>query len=59
MTEIRRERLNIAMICDPIGNNKSGVVVSSLRFGRLLKERGSCYFYRRAIQRAQRKQLPS
>jgi len=40
MTEIRRERLNIAMICDPIGNNKSGVVVSSLRFGRLLKERG-------------------
>ncbi len=28
------------MICDPIGNNKSGVVVSTLRFGKLLKERG-------------------
>ncbi len=33
-------KLNIAMICDPIGNNKSGVVVSTLRFGKLLKERG-------------------
>lgn len=28
------------MVCDPIGNNKSGVVVSTLRFGRLLKDRG-------------------
>jgi len=28
------------MVCDPIGNNKSGVVVSTLRFGKLLKERG-------------------
>jgi len=28
------------MICDPIGNNKSGVVVSTLRFAKLLKERG-------------------
>lgn len=34
------EKLNIAMICDPIGSNKSGVVVSTLRFSRLLKERG-------------------
>lgn len=33
-------KLNIAMICDPIGSNKSGVVVSTLRFGKLLKERG-------------------
>ena len=33
-------KLNIAMICDPIGNNKSGVVVSTLRFAKLLKERG-------------------
>jgi len=35
-----RKKLNIAMVCDPIGNNKSGVVVSTLRFARLLKERG-------------------
>lgn len=28
------------MVCDPIGSNKSGVVVSTLRFGKLLKERG-------------------
>ena len=28
------------MICDPIGGNKSGVVVSTLRFARLLRERG-------------------
>ncbi len=34
------KKLNIAMVCDPIGNNKSGVVVSTLRFGKLLKERG-------------------
>ena len=33
-------KLNIAMICDPIGNNKSGVVVSTIRFAKLLKERG-------------------
>lgn len=35
-----REKLRIAMICDPIGSNKSGVVVSTLRFSKLLKERG-------------------
>ncbi|MFA5791782.1 MAG: glycosyltransferase [Candidatus Paceibacterota bacterium] len=35
-----KEKLSIAMICDPIGNNKSGVVVSTLRFGKLLKEQG-------------------
>lgn len=28
------------MICDPIGSNKSGVVVSTLRFSKLLKDRG-------------------
>ncbi|MEI7688641.1 MAG: glycosyltransferase [Candidatus Nomurabacteria bacterium] len=33
-------KLRIAMICDPIGNNKSGVVVSTLRFAKLLKEKG-------------------
>lgn len=36
----KNSKLNIAMICDPIGNNKSGVVVSTLRFSKLLKERG-------------------
>lgn len=40
MTQDIRERLNIAMVCDPIGSNKSGVVVSTIRFSRLLKERG-------------------
>jgi glycosyltransferase involved in cell wall biosynthesis len=35
-----RKKLNIAMICDPIGGNKSGVVVSTLRFAKLLRERG-------------------
>src|SRR6185369_3473076 len=34
------QKLSIAMICDPIGSNKSGVVVSTLRFGKLLRERG-------------------
>ncbi|MDB5266362.1 MAG: hypothetical protein JWN89_177 [Parcubacteria group bacterium] len=33
-------KLSIALVCDPIGSNKSGVVVSTLRFGRLLSERG-------------------
>jgi glycosyltransferase involved in cell wall biosynthesis len=36
----QNQKLSIAMICDPIGSNKSGVVVSTLRFGKLLKERG-------------------
>jgi 1,2-diacylglycerol 3-alpha-glucosyltransferase len=40
MPELLNKKLNIAMICDPIGNNKSGVVISTLRFGKLLKERG-------------------
>ncbi|MCX6752213.1 MAG: glycosyltransferase [Candidatus Nomurabacteria bacterium] len=40
MAKFPNKKLNIAMICDPIGNNKSGVVVSTLRFGKLLKERG-------------------
>ena len=35
-----KTKLNIAMVCDPIGNNKSGVVVSTIRFAKLLKERG-------------------
>ncbi len=33
-------KLNIALVCDPIGENKSGVVVSTMRFGKLLKEKG-------------------
>ena len=39
MTDDKR-KLNIAMVCDPIGGNKSGVVVSTVRFSKLLKERG-------------------
>jgi glycosyltransferase involved in cell wall biosynthesis len=35
-----KKKLNIAMVCDPIGSNKSGVVVSTMRFGKLLRERG-------------------
>ncbi|MEK7117117.1 MAG: glycosyltransferase [Patescibacteria group bacterium] len=35
-----RKKLNIAMVCDPVGSNKSGVVVSTMRFGKLLRERG-------------------
>ncbi len=34
------KKLCIAMVCDPIGSNKSGVVVSTLRFAKLLSERG-------------------
>ncbi len=40
MKKNEKRKINIAMVCDPIGSNKSGVVVSTLRFGRLLKERG-------------------
>lgn len=40
MTKKPEKKLGIAMICDPIGENKSGVVVSTMRFGKLLKERG-------------------
>jgi len=40
MPEVPKRKLNIAMICDPIGGNKSGVVVSTMRFSKLLKERG-------------------
>ena len=40
MGEMTNRKLNIAMICDPIGNDKSGVVVSTMRFSKLLKERG-------------------
>ncbi|MEI6281039.1 MAG: glycosyltransferase [bacterium] len=40
MTTATREKLNIAMICDPIGSNKSGVVVSTIRFAKLLREKG-------------------
>ena len=36
----KERKLNIAMICDPIGSNKSGVVVSTMRFAKLLHERG-------------------
>lgn len=33
-------KLRIAMICDPIGGDKAGVIISTLRFSKLLKEQG-------------------
>lgn len=33
-------KLNIAIICDPIGDYKAGVLVSALRFSKLLQTRG-------------------
>lgn len=39
MPETKR-KLNIAFICDPVGSNKSGVVVSTIRFAKLLKKHG-------------------
>jgi glycosyltransferase involved in cell wall biosynthesis len=35
-----KNKLNIAMICDPIGDSKAGVILSTLRFAKLLSERG-------------------
>jgi len=43
MTE--KKRLNIAIICDPIGDYKAGVLVSALRFGKLLSTRGHKVIY--------------
>lgn len=48
MNEVQKEKsekksgrkLRIAMVCDPIGCGKSGVEVSSLRFSKLLKNKG-------------------
>ncbi|MFA6386473.1 MAG: glycosyltransferase [Candidatus Paceibacterota bacterium] len=40
MENNQEKKLRIAMICDPMGSNKSGVVVSTLRFAKLLKEKG-------------------
>lgn len=40
MNSEQKQKLNIAMVCDPIGNNKSGVVVSTMRFAKLLGGRG-------------------
>jgi glycosyltransferase involved in cell wall biosynthesis len=40
MNSEQKQKLNIAMVCDPIGSNKSGVVVSTMRFAKLLGERG-------------------
>ncbi|NTW22426.1 glycosyltransferase family 4 protein [Candidatus Falkowbacteria bacterium] len=35
-----RKKLNIAIVCDPIGDYKAGVLVSALRFSKLLQSRG-------------------
>lgn len=37
---LQSKKLNIAMICDPIGDYKAGALVSAIRFGKLLQERG-------------------
>ncbi len=34
------EKLRIAMVCDPIGDYRAGVVISTMRFARLLREKG-------------------
>lgn len=34
------KKLNIAMICDPIGEYKAGAIVSAVRFSKLLEARG-------------------
>lgn len=38
--EKTRKKLNIAMVCDPISDYKSGVLVSTLRFAERLRNRG-------------------
>jgi glycosyltransferase involved in cell wall biosynthesis len=40
MKEEEKTKLNIAMVCDPLGSNNSGSVFSTIRFGKLLKTRG-------------------
>ncbi|MFZ2621286.1 MAG: glycosyltransferase [Minisyncoccia bacterium] len=37
---IKKRKLNIAIICDPIGDYKAGVIVSTMRFSKLLTDRG-------------------
>lgn len=39
------KKLNIAMVCDPVGDFKAGVVVSMERFGSLLAKRGHKIIY--------------
>lgn len=34
------KKLRIAMVCDPIGSNKAGAIVSATRFAGLLRDRG-------------------
>ncbi len=36
----KNKKLNIAMICDPIGESKAGVILSTVRFAKLLTARG-------------------
>ncbi|MDO8492416.1 MAG: glycosyltransferase, partial [bacterium] len=36
----REKKLNIAMICDPVGDYKAGALVSAIRFANLLEKRG-------------------
>lgn len=36
----QKKKLRIAMVCDPIGDYKAGVIVSTTRFAQLLRDRG-------------------
>lgn len=36
----RSKKLRIAMVCDPIGDYKAGVIVSTTRFAKLLRDKG-------------------
>ncbi|MFA6273422.1 MAG: glycosyltransferase [Candidatus Paceibacterota bacterium] len=40
MENTESRKLNVAMICDPIGDYKAGVLVSAMRFSKLLAARG-------------------
>lgn len=36
----QNKKLRIAMVCDPVGDYKAGVIVSTMRFARLLRDKG-------------------
>jgi glycosyltransferase involved in cell wall biosynthesis len=52
-----KNKICVAMICDPIGNNKSGVVVSTVRFAKLLKEKGHKVIFIGANSKEYKKQI--
>lgn len=40
MENLENKKMNIAFVCDPISDNKAGVIVSTLRFAEMLKKHG-------------------